>query len=114
MTQKPVYSTDPKQSVATGKDSRKVGDKKIENIFEKGTGPVKMRLETGGRAGKSVTVLSNLPFAEDEAQKLMKTMQSQFGCGATLKNSCIELRGDVRQKVDAFFQGKGWKLIKVG
>ncbi|MEN6318419.1 MAG: translation initiation factor [Syntrophaceae bacterium] len=66
-----------------------------------------MRIETAGRGGKSVTVLFNLPFTEDEAMALMKQLKSLFGCGATLKNSTIELQGDVRNRVREFFTRKG-------
>ena len=66
-----------------------------------------MRIETAGRAGKSVTVLFNLPFTEDEAMALMKQLKFSFGCGATMKNSTIELQGDVRNRVRVFFTKQG-------
>jgi translation initiation factor 1 len=73
-----------------------------------------MRLETGGRGGKAVTVLFNLPVDEAEARAIMKEMQGKFGCGATIKESTIELRGDVRDRVEAFFAQRGMKIIRAG
>lgn len=100
----PVYSTD-------GGDLRKNKTSPTRSIA---TGPAKMRLETGGRGGKSVTVLFNLPMDEAAAKQLMKEMQSAFGCGATFKDNTVELRGDVRDRVEAFFTKKNMKIIRAG
>jgi translation initiation factor 1 len=101
---RPVYSTD--KSLNT-KDVSK-------SNYTKSAGPTKMRLETAGRGGKAVTVLFNLPFSEEEARFMMKEMQSQFGCGATLKNSTIELRGDVKSRVEDYFAKKQLKIVRAG
>jgi translation initiation factor 1 len=107
--EKPVYST-------AGGDQRKAsGGKGQSDAYVRGTGPMKMRLETGGRGGKAVTVLFNLPYAnEDEARTAMRAMQERFGCGATLKGATIELRGDVRTKVEAYVQASGQKVVRAG
>lgn len=103
---KPVFSTNRLQSIATQSEKHP--------SYQPGNGPCKVRLETKGRAGKTVTVLFNIPVAEAEARRLMQTMQSQFGCGATLKDSTIELRGDWRDKVEAYLQSLGIKCIRAG
>ena len=82
--------------------------------WQKSTGPAKMRLETGGRGGKSVTVIFNLPLEESEAKEVLKAMQGAFGCGGALKESTLELRGDVRLKVEAFFAKKNLKIVRAG
>ena len=73
-----------------------------------------MRLETGGRGGKSVTVIFNLPLEESEAKEVLKAMQGAFGCGGALKESTLELRGDVRLKVEGFFAKKNLKIVRAG
>jgi len=73
-----------------------------------------VRLETKGRGGKAVTVLFNLPFAEAEAVQMMKDLQASLGCGATFKHGQVELRGDMRDQVAAFFTRKGLKLVRAG
>lgn len=73
-----------------------------------------MRLETGGRGGKQVTVIFNLPVDEAEAKAMLKAMQGAFGCGGALKESTLELRGDVRVKVEAFFAKQNLKIIRAG
>ena len=80
----------------------------------KAAGPAKMRLETAGRGGKAVTVLFNLPFDEETAKSYLKAMQGAFGCGGSLKDSTLELRGDVRIKVEDFFAKKSLKIVRAG
>jgi translation initiation factor 1 len=104
---KPVYST-------SGGDLRKDGGEGDGGTWTKSSGPVKMRLETGGRGGKAVTVLWNLPVEEQDATKLLREMQSKFGCGGTIKAGTIELRGDVREKIEKLFAQKGMKVVRAG
>lgn len=89
-------------------------DKSTDNVWQKAAGPAKMRLETSGRGGKAVTVLFNLPFDEAEAKDLLKSMQTSFGCGGAVKDSTLELRGDVRAKVEALFAKKNLKIVRAG
>ncbi len=94
MSGKPLYST-AKPGVTT-------------------SGPLKMRLETKGRGGKAVTVLFNLPFNEADAKKHMQAIQAAAGVGGTMKDGTIELRGDVRDKADAYFAKVGIKCLRAG
>lgn len=110
MTDKPVYSTSGSQAVAS---RRGEGGKAAWTIA---AGTMKMRLETKGRGGKAVTVLFNLPLPRSEAEALLKEMQGAFGCGGTVDEeaSALELRGDVRDKVEALLKKKGIKLVRAG
>lgn len=100
-----VYSTE------TGSHKK---EKSTASDWQKSAGPAKMRLETNGRGGKAVTVLFNLPLEESEAKDLLKAMQSAFGCGGAMKDMTLELRGDVRPKVEAFFAKRNIKIIRAG
>lgn len=88
---------------STKKVGRKKNDKK-KKAYKASKGPIKIRLEKKGRGGKSVTVLYDLPLTLEEAKALMKKLQSHLACGATFKNSTIELAGDNREKVEAFLK----------
>lgn len=100
---------------STEKDIPKRGrDKKGASNAPVSDGPCKIRLEKKARGGKSVTVLFELPFPKSEAKKLMREIQTLIGTGATYKNDTIELRGDVRDKVEDLFQKKGLKIIRAG
>lgn len=108
MSDKPVFSTDDKQSTASRKQKNRVS-------FAKGLGPIKVRLEKKGRGGKEVTVLFDLPMEENEAKLLKRELQSFLACGATIKDSCIELRGDVRQRLVAYMkEKKSIEVVKAG
>ena len=106
MTEKPLYST------ATGRQEKEISKK--SPCYRRGEGPAKMRLETRGRAGKCVTVVFNIPVDEEAAGLLAKEMKSQFGCGGTIKESVIELAGDMRDKVEAFFIKRSFPIKRVG
>ena len=88
--------------------------KSNEKAYQSGQGPIKMRLESKGRGGKEVTVLFNLPFTETEAKVFKRELQTVLACGATLKHSQIELRGDVRNKVESYCEKKNIKLVRAG
>lgn len=107
MKDRPVYSTDSKQATSRGGKQEKIR-------FERGDGPIKIRLEKKGRGGKLVTVLFNLPMTEGEAKVLMRDLQTRLACGATLKNSCIELRGDVADRVLDLLASKGLSGVRAG
>jgi translation initiation factor 1 len=71
---------------------------------------VKLRLEKGGRGGKAVTVLFDLPrnpaFLKDLATKLKK----QCGTGGTAKEDTIELQGDYRERLRLLLPTLGYKV----
>lgn len=113
MKDKPVYTTG--QAGAKGTDLRERGGGKGQGTgYVKSAGPAKMRLETKGRGGKAVTVLFNLPLEEAEAVALMKELQTSLGCGATFKDGAIELRGDMRDRIEPWFAKKSLKLVRAG
>jgi len=107
MKEKPVYSTDRKLATKPRQDSPKAG-------FQQAEGPIKVRLEKKGRGGKTVTVLFNLPMPEAEAKKLMKELQTQLACGGSLKESTIELRGDLAERVIQLLKDKGQIALRAG
>lgn len=106
MADKPLYST------ATGRQEKEKSNK--SQSYQKAAGPAKMRLESKGRGGKSVTVIFNLPLDENSARTFASDMKSNFGCGGTLKDSTIELAGDMREKVEEFFVKKGLEIKRAG
>lgn len=106
MGDKPLYST------ATGR--REKENSKKSPGWQRGDGPAKMRLESKGRGGKSVTVIFNIPLTEEEARNLSSSLKSQFGCGGTFKDSTIELAGDMRDKVEAYFSKIGMQIKRAG
>ena len=80
----------------------------------KSSGPNKMRLETKGRGGKSVTVLWNLTLAEADLKAMIKDIQARCACGSSYKKGQVEFQGDVRVQVEALFKEKAWKIVRAG
>ncbi len=67
---------------------------------------VKIRLDTAGRKGKSVTVLDGLPKLEPFLKDLLKALKQTCGAGGTYhmdqKDGIIEIQGDHREKAKSF------------
>jgi translation initiation factor 1 len=108
MSDKPVFSTDQTQTTKGRKSKGK------KDSYVAGEGPIKARLEKKGRGGKTVIVLTDLPMSEQEAKQLKRDLQGQLACGATLKNSSIELRGDSIDETLTLLQRLGFKAVRAG
>lgn len=71
---------------------------------------IRLRLEKGGRGGKAVTVLYDLPrnpaFLKDLAAKLKKAC----GTGGTAKDDAVELQGDYRERLRTLLPTLGYKV----
>lgn len=67
---------------------------------------VKMKLDSSGRKGKTVTVLDGLPKLEIFLDSLVRALKKSCGVGGTYytdkKDGVIELQGDQRERVQAF------------
>ena len=74
----------------------------------------KIRLESKGRGGKSVSVVFNLPHNPDYFTKLAKKLKAQCGTGGTYKNGQIEIQGDHREKMKGFLEKQGFKVKFAG
>lgn len=60
---------------------------------------VRVMLETAGRKGKSVTVVSGLQHNPDTIEEIARTLKQYCGAGGTVKNGSIEIQGDQREAV---------------
>ena len=72
-----------------------------------GDGNVRIRLETKGRKGKGVTVISGLAMTADELKALAKKLKAQCGTGGAVKEGNIEIQGDNREKVKQLLEKEG-------
>ncbi len=79
-------------------------------------GRVEVRREKAGRGGKTVTTLqsfpSHLPLKTLEA--MVYELKKECACGGTLKGRCIELQGDVCDKVCELLKGRGYTAVRAG
>ena len=58
-------------------------------------------LDTKGRKGKSVTVISGFQHNPDTMEEIAKMLKQYCGAGGTVKGMEIEIQGDQRQRVSS-------------
>jgi len=58
--------------------------------------PVRLLLDTKGRKGKAVTVVSGLQHNPDTMRAIARILKEHCGTGGTVKDGNIELQGDQR------------------
>jgi translation initiation factor 1 len=82
---------------------------------EKSRGRVDIRRETGGRGGKTVTIVDGfLGIGLPEKEQLAKKMRAACGCGGTVKDGAIEIQGDQREKIAEILSAAGFRPVFAG
>lgn len=82
---------------------------------EKNRGRVDVRRETGGRSGKTVTVVDGfVGIGLPEKEQLTKKMRNACGCGGTVKDGAIEIQGDQRETVARILREAGFRPVMAG
>ena len=59
-----------------------------------GDGNVKVRRETKGRGGKTVTTVSGLALSRDQIKTLVSELKRRIGTGGVEKDGVVEIQGD--------------------
>lgn len=78
-------------------------------------GRVDIKRETGGRGGKTVTVVTGfVGIGLPEKEQLTKKMRVACGCGGTVKNGEIEIQGDNRERVAKILNEAGFRPVFAG
>jgi len=114
-----VYSTEHGQ---IGKPMEKRGGKKnraqasraetgIRNPAKQG---VRISRESKGRGGKTVCVIRGLMLPAEQMKDLLKRLKGQLGTGGAIKEGCIEIQGDHRDKLLALLEAEGHKAKAAG
>jgi translation initiation factor 1 len=81
----------------------------------KNRGRVDIRRETGGRGGKTVTVVSGfVGIGLPEKEQLAKKMRAACGCGGTVQDGNIEIQGDQRETVARILADAGFRPVFAG
>jgi translation initiation factor 1 len=82
---------------------------------EKNRGRVEVRRETGGRGGKTVTVVDGfIGIGLPEKEQLCKKMRGACGCGGTVKEGRIEIQGDQRETIARILSEAGFRAVMAG
>ena len=60
---------------------------------------VQVLLDTHGRKGKSVTIVSGLQHNPNTIEEIARILKQYCGAGGTVKDGKIEIQGDQRERV---------------
>ncbi|MCW2958831.1 MAG: stress response translation initiation inhibitor YciH [Solirubrobacterales bacterium] len=101
-----VYST-------SDGDLRKARDPK-PGAVPGGGGRVKVRRETSGRRGKTVTTVAGVPVDDDGLRALAGRLKKRCGVGGSAKDGIIELQGDHRDVVLEVLKAEGFDAVLAG
>jgi translation initiation factor 1 len=74
-------------------------NKSPENTHDGKGKTIRVFLDTKGRKGKSVTVISGLQHNPATKEEIARTLKQHCGAGGTVKEGNIEIQGDQRIKV---------------
>ena len=70
----------------------------------------KLRMEKKGRGGKTVTVIFGLPNNEAFLKTLCSELKRTCGCGGAITEDGVELQGELRDRVRAHLEKKGFTV----
>jgi translation initiation factor 1 len=70
----------------------------------------KLRMEKKGRGGKTVTVIFGLPANDEFLKSLCAELKRACGCGGATTEDGVELQGDLRDRVRAHLEQKGFAV----
>ncbi len=68
----------------------------------------RLRLESKGRGGKSVTVVDGLPRNAVFVEELLRALKRSLGTGGTVREGALELQGDRREALRALLAARGF------
>ncbi|MHC5066038.1 MAG: stress response translation initiation inhibitor YciH [Planctomycetota bacterium] len=108
-----VWDSDSGQ-VGDGPSTHRKGKPQKKKQPAKSDGIARVRRETGGRKGKTVTTIAGVPVSAKELTALAKQLKQLCGVGGSVKDSVIELQGDQRDRVVEYLQAKGHQVLRAG
>ncbi len=85
-----------------------------EEQVPKGDGIVRISLDTKGRKGKGVTLITGLALKSDELKTLAKELKQKCGVGGAVKDGNIEIQGDHRDLLITLLRAKSYHVKRSG
>jgi translation initiation factor 1 len=79
-----------------------------------GDGIARVRRETKGRGGKTVTTVSGVPLGREALRNLASDLKRRCGTGGTAKDGVIEIQGDHRETIVAELSRRGFTAKLAG
>ena len=108
-----VYSTDAGRHCHDGGQPVDACSCK-QQIIPEGDGIARVRRESKGRGGKTVTTVTGVPLPPDQLKDLATTLKRRCGTGGALKDGVIEIQGDHVELLIGELTKQGFKAKKSG
>lgn len=77
-------------------------------------GFVRIRRETKGRGGKTVTTINGLPGNKGDMQALLTVLKQHCGAGGSRAGAVLTIQGDHRERVQAKLEQLGHRVKLAG
>jgi translation initiation factor 1 len=75
---------------------------------------VRVGRQTQGRGGKGVTVVTGLPLAPEDLEKLARELKQRCGSGGTVRDGTVEIQGEHRDTLVAELAKRGYSVKRSG
>lgn len=75
---------------------------------------MRVRRETKGRRGKTVTTIAGVPLADEGLRELAAELKRRCGSGGTVSDGVIEIQGDHREAVMEVLAARGLRAVRAG
>ncbi len=85
-----------------------------DGIAPPGDGIVRVRRETRGRGGKTVTTVDGVPVPESGLRGLCAELKRCCGTGGTVKDRTIQIQGDHREAILKELSRRGFTVKLAG
>lgn len=83
--------------------------KHAKSTVPRGNGVVRICLDTKGRKGKDVTLVSGILSSDDGLEKIGRQLKQKCGAGGTVKEGVVEIQGDHRNLIAAELAKQGFR-----
>lgn len=98
-----VYSTQPDFEYQTPSPT---GDETLPA----GKQVLRVALDTSGRAGKQVTMVTGFVGSASNLDLLCKLLKTKCGAGGSVKEGAVLIQGDMRAKVKSALETEGYRV----
>lgn len=85
-----------------------------QQVIPEGDGIARVRRESKGRGGKTVTTVTGVPLPLDQLKELASALKRRCGTGGALKDGVIEIQGDHVELLIGELTRQGFKAKKSG
>ena len=93
---------------------RRRGVPSSDNDGPAGDGIVRVRRETKGRKGKTVTTVTGTDLDRTALAALIKDLKRRCGTGGAIKDGNIEIQGDHRDAIVKELENRGFTVKRAG